>query len=167
MPWTAIKGWLGRLANAPIAGPRSIVVVGGTAVAREGLGHRSLRLERFPFVIGRTATPRDASGGICDLYLPDEEPYQVSRSHCRLVWRAELGGFYVEDTESKLGTAVNGLRIGRRFGRDSAPLGQGENVIILGQDDSPFRLLAFVDEGRSSSNGDGALPAPPPGGFPA
>lgn len=148
MPWLALKGLLGRLRSAPAAGPRSIVVVGGTGVARESLGHRSLRLESFPFLIGRAATERDASGQHCDLYLADEEPYQVSRSHCRVVWRAELGGFFVQDTDSKLGTVVNGVRIGNRHERDIAPLGPGENVILLGQDESKFRLLAYVDDGR-------------------
>jgi hypothetical protein len=44
----------------------------------------------------------------------------------------------VRDLASKLGTIVNDRPLGWDFPRDSAPLHQGENIIVAGGSGSPF-----------------------------
>tara|TARA_B100001093_G_scaffold507961_1_gene569317 strand:+ start:1354 stop:2139 length:786 start_codon:yes stop_codon:yes gene_type:complete len=92
-------------------------------------------IERFPFRIGR-------SYGYNDLSIPDEEPYQVSRNHCCI--EEHSGHFFVKDFGSKLGTVVNGKRITKDPAGSMEELIIGENVIILGRDESPHKLRVIV-----------------------
>jgi pSer/pThr/pTyr-binding forkhead associated (FHA) protein len=86
---------------------------------------------KFPFRIGR-------SYGYNDISIQDKEPYEVSRNHCCI--EENSGNFFVRDLGSKLGTVVNGRRIGKGQLETSEELTRGENIIILGRDGSAYRL---------------------------
>ena len=86
---------------------------------------------KFPFRIGR-------SYGYNDISIQDKEPYEVSRNHCCI--EEHSGHFFVRDLGSKLGTVVNGRRIGKNQLGTSEELTRGENIIILGRDASAYRL---------------------------
>jgi len=64
----------------------------------DGTSRRTIPIERFPFVIGRSTE--------CDLMLPQT---YISRSHARITREGEE--FVLEDTKSSHGTFVNGERI--------------------------------------------------------
>jgi phosphoserine phosphatase RsbU/P len=66
----------------------------------DGASRRTILIERFPFVIGRSAE--------CDLMLPQT---YISRSHARITREGEE--LVLEDTNSSHGTFVNGERISR------------------------------------------------------
>jgi len=89
-----------------------------------------LMIHRLPFVVGRKPDEEGAPRSHVDLLLPDKRPYQLSRVHfCVLNYDGSLA---VMDTNSQLGTFVNGVGIGRGTGRNHAFLSSGENRITLG-----------------------------------
>jgi len=69
-----------------------------------------------------------------ELFLFDQPPYSISRSHCAIV--AVMNEVYFVDRGSTLGSVVNGFRIG---GLPNAPkkiqLKMGENEVFLGEAD--------------------------------
>lgn len=94
-------------------------------------------IEKFPFRIGRRYFGREASVfSSNDLFLPDHQPYHISRSHCCIDWDGET--VLVRDRGSTLGTFVNGELIGKESGKLMQPLHAGENTLILGDPESPF-----------------------------
>jgi len=148
-PWLKPIEFLKRLVDpreteapgGPRGGPWPIVLIGLTGKAEEALGFSGWKVERFPFTLGREATRQDDSRSPqCDLVLPDREPYQVSRIHCAILWIPTIEGFFVQDTDSRLGTIVNGLRIGRATSRSVAPLRRGDNELVVGPGNSPFKF---------------------------
>lgn len=66
------------------------------------------------------------------------QPLRVSRQHCEIA--NEDGALVVVDMGSRFGTIVNGVSIGRGKGVYSAPLANGTNTIILGNQDSGYSL---------------------------
>ncbi len=70
------------------------------------------------------------------LGLPDREPFRVSRRHCVLV--RDKQGLSIVDATSRLGTVVNGVRIGGSSGRRRATLKPGTNEIALGGPGTPY-----------------------------
>ena len=114
----------------------AVLLSGATMLTHNALGGRTWCVVKFPFLIGRNSSRSNYAA--CDLYLADHEPYQVSRNHCKVSWVASLEGFYVQDVGSRLGTVVNGLRIGKAATQSMAPLRKGVNTILLGNEHSPF-----------------------------
>ncbi|MCC6354419.1 MAG: cyclic nucleotide-binding domain-containing protein [Verrucomicrobiae bacterium] len=117
-----------------------------TDAARERSSAQELRVDKFPFRIGRMS-----SGGADvlvqnDFFVRDEEPYRVSRNHCAI--DREGDRFYVRDRGSTLGTLVNGRPIGLRCESLSAPLRAGDNTVVLGGADSPFVFRLRIDGGE-------------------
>ena len=113
-----------------------------TPRAAESMGE-VVSVTRYPFRVGREAElsdPPAAEGN--DLSVRDRRPYNVSRSHAAI----ELGGEGLEvvDLGSRLGTLVNGRRIGRDWPSRRAPLLRGDNVLVLGSRGSPFRFQVTV-----------------------
>lgn len=116
-----------------------------TEHARGRSSAQELRVDKFPFRVGRMS-----SGGADvlvqnDFFVRDEEPYRVSRNHCAI--DREGDRFYVRDRGSTLGTLVNGRAIGLRCDSISAPLAAGDNSVVLGGDDSPFVFRVRIDGG--------------------
>ena len=69
-------------------------------------------------------------------------PFRLSRQH--FVITRSGGAFLISDLGSALGTIVNGQAVGRHFTKDSAPLHRGDNQIIAGGLDSPFKFLVSI-----------------------
>ncbi len=98
-----------------------------------------LEISKFPFRIGRVSWRGGRTPALPnDLSVPDEMPFDVSRSHCVIERRGER--LYVSDVGSTLGTIVNGVHLGTASGRLSCELEQEENELILGPEDSPHRF---------------------------
>jgi pSer/pThr/pTyr-binding forkhead associated (FHA) protein len=125
------------------------MISGATLLAHDALGGNTRRVAKFPFVFSR-------GGGhirsTCKLELPDFEQNQVSPNHCALLWVPSQGGFFVQDLGSRLGTIVNGHRIGGGSAKNMAPLHSGPNEIVLGDARSPYRFEIRLPEhpGKSS-----------------
>jgi CRP/FNR family cyclic AMP-dependent transcriptional regulator len=90
--------------------------------------------ERARGVLGADLMP--STGLPCTVAIPEPQPYRLSRAHFSLV--AQGDEVVVRDLASKLGTIVNDRPLGWDFPSDSAPLHQGENIIVAGGSGSPF-----------------------------
>ncbi len=129
----------------PVAGelPAVRILPASPAVA-EQLPEEGLTVTRFPFAVGRRPDRRErAPTAPVDLAIVDRPPYRLSRHHF-VILRTEHG-LVVSDTASKLGTAVNDVYLGQDFPRSRAPLRQGENEIVAGGLNSPYRFRILVD----------------------
>jgi len=105
-------------AVSPAAEPASLIVT-------DPGGHRArVSIQPLPFLIGRQ--PQS------NLILRDS---RVSRSHARIVF--EHGGYVLEDTGSRHGTFVNGLRVERQ------PLANSDRIDFGSQDS--YQLLFMID----------------------
>lgn len=134
----------GDVSQAPVharGAKAGIVIEGLTPLAQESLGGRPLSVDRFPYRIGRQA---DAQNPLShnDLVIPDREPFHVSRNHCMVGWLEDR--CFLVDRGSRLGTVVNGTRIGgeQRVGR--IELGDGDNEVWLGGPTTPYRFRITV-----------------------
>jgi hypothetical protein len=113
------------------------VIEGCTPAAVAALGAQPHSIVHFPYTIERCGEV----GGralVLDrrLGLPDREPFRISRRHCVLV--RDKQGVSVVDTTSRLGTVVNGVRIGGTSGRRRVTLKPGANKIALGGPGTPY-----------------------------
>lgn len=106
----------------------------------------TVNVDRFPFRIGRA----EDKGSLFlqnDLSIPDEKPLQVSRHHASI----DNGGgkCFVSDLGSRIGTVVNGVKIGGGAGSIVAELKAGDNTVIFGHPvTSPHRYTVNVSAGR-------------------
>ncbi|HPA20895.1 MAG TPA: cyclic nucleotide-binding domain-containing protein [Verrucomicrobiae bacterium] len=122
-----------------------VLLMAASEHARARSSAEELRVDKFPFRIGRMS-----SGGADvlvqnDFFVRDQEPYQISRNHCAI--DREGDRFYVRDRGSTLGTVVNGRPVGLRCDSISTPLKAGENRIVLGSANSPYVFLVRIDGG--------------------
>lgn len=100
-------------------------------------------IRQFPFQFGRRGEFAGAdTPTINQLLMVDRAPYRVSRKHCILDESAD--GVFVEDRSSRLGTFVNGVRIGGGSLEHRARLRSGENSLVLGDPDSQVRFKLIV-----------------------
>jgi CRP/FNR family cyclic AMP-dependent transcriptional regulator len=121
----------------PAPGAPSLMLRAATERARGVLGADLMPITRLPFTVGRTPADDEAPAFIAvDLAIPEPQPYRLSRAHFSLV--AQGDEVVVRDLASKLGTIVNDRPLGWDFPSDSAPLHQGENIIVAGGSGSPF-----------------------------
>lgn len=98
-----------------------------------------------PFRIGRAYADTNAAlFARNNLSLADSQPYQVSRNHCEIDYGEQ--GLVVRDRGSRLGSVVNNEPIGAHADTLSVPLHEGENLVLLGTDESPFRLVVTVEK---------------------
>jgi len=65
-------------------------------------------------------------------------PLRISRQHCEIT--VDDKALMLLDLGSRFNTSVNGVVIGRGRGHYAAPLVKGENKIILGAADGPYKL---------------------------
>jgi hypothetical protein len=114
--------------EAPVQGPRLVVLTGRTAGARHELGTAR--------TIGR--------GRAAAIRIPDP---QASRVHAQV--RLEAGGALVEDVRSKNGVRVNGARVERRPVKiePGDEIAIGETILAL--EDAGGRRAAASASGRS------------------
>jgi len=107
--------------------------------ARRYLPAEGQPIVRLPFRFGRVHPDPFTTN---DLTVVDQTPYSVSRHHFLIDRAAE--GFVVRDRGSYLGTIVNGETIGGKRTRGEAPLQSGTNTVVVGSEESPFRLEFVV-----------------------
>lgn len=115
-----------------------------TAEVSISLPAEGISIDRLPLRIGRRAHSLE-SGVLAfnEIELRDTEPFQVSLNHAAV--DLEHGRMVVRDRGSRNGTGVNGTRIGGDALRMVAPLVEGENEIVIGAPESPFRLSVVVE----------------------
>ncbi len=91
----------------------------------------SVEINKFPFKVGRFSKRRaDMLFHKNDLNLLDIPPYSISRSHFSIT--KKNGNYFFTDRGSKLGTIVNGKRIGDQNHRSKLILDRPKNQIIFG-----------------------------------
>lgn len=121
----------------------SVVLVPLTPRAGRTVPSEGVRLTRLPFRIGRAAGAGETDGlDLNDLWLVDEQPFNVSRNHCEVDLTRD--GLVVRDRGSQLGCVVNGRPIGGRTWARFAPLAAGENTLVLGPAGSAYRFRLTV-----------------------
>ncbi len=130
-----------QTADSPISDKLSVELVGLTEEAAIALPSRPCIIDYFPCRIGRKSHDPLA---INDLVLITQSlPHQVSRNHAKFIRQGESIG--VIDRGSTLGCLVNDRRIGGYSGSPGPVfLRDGENELVLGNEDSQIRYLARV-----------------------
>lgn len=132
--------------DGPIAAPGSwsdVRLRPASSETRAGLPKRGLQIDSMPFGIGRKPLRGEQSPRVeIALMFSDSKPYNLSRSHFAI----ERGhnALMLRDVGSQLGTVVNGLRIGIDEPLNAVPLHLGENEIVAGAADSPFRFVVEI-----------------------
>jgi CRP/FNR family cyclic AMP-dependent transcriptional regulator len=99
-------------------------------------------IEKFPFRIGRV---NDEDGSVFssnDFSIRDRQPFQVSKNHCSI--EREGDNYFVRDRGSTLGTIVNDIHIGVHHGTLTVDLKQGENILIVGSQRSPYKFRVVL-----------------------
>ena len=110
----------------------------------EALPATSVRIDKVPFRIGRESHNPLVHN---DLELRDDMPWQISRHHVAFV--VSDGKVGVVDRGSKLGTAVDGRRLGGRAG-EPGPLffSSSEGTLLLGNEKSPYEFRVTIEASR-------------------
>ncbi|MEM7792618.1 MAG: cyclic nucleotide-binding domain-containing protein [Verrucomicrobiota bacterium] len=99
-------------------------------------------VDKFPFNIGRESESKLLAEN--DLHIKDGFPNTVSRGHCCIDKIDDR--YLIRDRFSRLGTIVNGEIIGRKGKSFTCELQEGENELILGQDNSPHRFIITLKQ---------------------
>lgn len=126
--------------SAPAEIP-TVILQAMTSTAVRALSEPKLTIKKFPFRIGRrTSDPLVQN----DLQLPDSSPWQVSRNHLAIILKD--GKIGVVDRGSRLGSTINGHRIGGHGGRHDPVFLEGkEGEISLGTPNSEWRYKIYVE----------------------
>jgi len=125
----------------PPGGYQSVVLQALTEHARARLPEPVVTITKFPFRIGRKHEVQGKGATVFaanDLAVADDKPYQISRNHCSI--EREGDHFFVRDRGSTVGTVVNDIPIGLAEDTLTCDLRGGDNEILLGADDSPFKF---------------------------
>ncbi|MFZ9874230.1 MAG: cyclic nucleotide-binding domain-containing protein [Candidatus Methylacidiphilales bacterium] len=125
----------------PPGGYQSVVLQALTEHARARLPEPVVTITKFPFRIGRKHEVQGKGATVFaanDLAVADDKPYQISRNHCSI--EREGDHFFVRDRGSTVGTVVNDTPIGLAEDTLTRDLRGGDNEILLGADDSPFKF---------------------------
>ncbi|NBT89909.1 MAG: FHA domain-containing protein [Verrucomicrobia bacterium] len=125
----------------PPGGYQSVVLQALTEHARARLPEPVITISKFPFRIGRKHEVQGKGATVFaanDLAVADDKPYQISRNHCSI--EREGDHFFVRDRGSTVGTVVNDKPIGLAEDTLTCDLHGGDNEILLGADDSPFKF---------------------------
>lgn len=130
-----------KAAPPPPGGYQSVVLQALTEHARARLPEPVITISKFPFRIGRKHEVQGKGATVFaanDVALADDKPYQISRNHCSI--EREGDHFFVRDRGSTVGTVVNDKPIGLAEDTLTCDLHGGDNEILLGADDSPFKF---------------------------
>jgi len=125
----------------PPGGYQSVVLQALTEHAKVRLPEPVITISKFPFRIGRKHEVQGKGATVFasnDLAVADDKPYQISRNHCSI--EREGDHFFVRDRGSTVGTVVNDKPIGLAEDTLTCDLQGGDNEILLGADDSPFKF---------------------------
>jgi len=125
----------------PPGGYQSVVLQALTEHAKARLPEPVITISKFPFRIGRKHEVQGKGATVFasnDLPIADDKPYQISRNHCSI--EREGDHFFVRDRGSTVGTVVNDKPIGLAEDTLTCDLHGGDNEILLGADDSPFKF---------------------------
>ena len=104
-------------------------------------------IDEFPYQIGRWSREQNKKSWFLgkphenQINIHDIPPYTISREHCRIEKKGK--SFYLVDLESRLGTWVNGHKVGRGS-KKKIELLSGSNRIYLGDRDSLFAFEVIV-----------------------
>lgn len=124
---------------ADAAAAPAVWLRGLTLQARAAIPVERLRIDAFPFRIGRL-DPEVRN----DLAVPDDLPWQVSRRHVEIVERD--GRIGVLDLGSRLGCLIDGRRLP---GPDARPgpvfFPASGGTLILGGETSPYRYEVVIE----------------------
>lgn len=123
---------------------KEVILSGITPRAIKALKEEDLKINKFPFRIGRKTDNfyQDLFSNN-DLYLDDIVPYNVSRNHLSIQYFKNK--YLVIDRGSTLGTIVNDTKIGGRVKKHEIELARRrDNVVILGSRESPFQFQIKV-----------------------
>lgn len=128
--------------SVPEINGKKVFMKGTGELAIESLKNETMEIPKFPFKVGRKVKDINDTLSNNDLYLDDHEPYNVSRNHFAIhsVERKIL----IVDRGSTLGTIVNGVQIGKGGSICEAELKEGNNELIAGLHDSPFKFIITV-----------------------
>lgn len=133
-------------AAAHVAGTVTVTIHPLTRRAAETLPEEGLVISKFPFRMGRAAEARENDRlDLNDLWMLDHEPFHVSRNHAAI--NLVGGSVIVEDRGSTRGTHVNHAHIGVRNANTHATLEEGDNVVVLGGQASPYQFRVHVTRG--------------------
>ena len=130
--------------DEPPASGRITILPNSEAVTAV-LPAQGLSPQVLPFFVGRHPVDDEALPPITiDLPLHDSEPPRLAKVHFSVAKTAK--GFAIRDFRTELGTKVNEVSLGEHFSRDVTLLQPGENLVVAGGSDSPFRFRILVDE---------------------
>jgi len=129
--------------DAVIADDATIWLTAQSDALRARIGAAPIHVAKLPFLVGRVPVEGDAQPlRRPDLLIEDEEPFRLSRQHFIIARSGDR--LLVSDLGSTLGTMVNGWAIGHHFMKDAEPLHRGENHVVAGGKDSPFKFSVFI-----------------------
>ena len=107
------------------------------------IGSEGVTVGELPFGVGRQPQPGDPTQvEPAELALRSSGSEQISVRHFSLV--EHEGRLAVRDSQSRLGTMVNGARIAAFEQSDLAELTLGDNTIQTGGTESPYRFRVIV-----------------------
>lgn len=112
----------------------------------EQMAPNGLIVRNLPFRVGRHAHPREITQQIqtaVHLAVDERQLHYLERVHFAI--EDSFMGPIVRDCGSRFGTTVNDVQLGGGQRHLSAPLRPGQNTIVAGPDDSPFRFVALVE----------------------
>lgn len=117
-------------------GPKPVLyyLEGLTPRATQVLSPNPFPIRVFPFKIGRKSHDPLVNN---HLAIPDQDPLQISRHHVSIIKEGDRLG--VTDRGSHLGASVDGVRIGGEHGPGPAFFKEGEGILVLGNDSSPYK----------------------------
>ena len=118
-----------------------VVIEGATPAAREALDDAPLALARFPYRIGGDGGS-DRLFVNNDLVLAPSEAAAVARNHCMLI--NVNGRCFVVDRGSRMGTFVNGVRVGQWRTPSRVELAPGRSELAVAGPRSPYRFHVTV-----------------------
>jgi CRP-like cAMP-binding protein len=128
------------------AGPQRITLRPLTPETRAVLPSAGVAVTRIPFRVGRKPSAGESELlAMNEIEFDSQPPHQLSLNHFAL--DLDHGQVIVRDRGSRDGTIVNGGVIGGAALRDTAALMPGENEVIAGKADSPYRLAVIVSDG--------------------
>jgi len=118
-----------------------VVLEGITPGAREALEDAPLVVGHFPFRIGGDSGS-DRLFVNNDLVLPPRESSPVARNHCMLI--NVSGKCFLVDRGSRMGTFVNGTRVGGPRSPSRVELGAGRSEVAVAGPRSAYRFRVIV-----------------------
>ena len=133
--------------ESPVAAPAgwsSVRIRPGSSETRSGMPRRGIKITEMPFGVGRKPFRREQTPRVgITLMFGDSKPDNLSRSH--FVIERGNNALMIRDVGSKLGTVVNGERIGIDERNNAVPLHIGENEITAGGADTPFAFIVDIE----------------------